>query len=239
MGHEPDDGVGCRRSSLQSLKDARAEDDAFAVVISDVNMPEMDGIDFAGQIVERQLLTAEAVIMLTSGTRPEDISRLREFGVHRHLLKPAKQSELFDAIVGARRGLGLADPGAAAPTVDGSQDSRPLNVLLAEDNAVNQKLALGILGKLGHPVVVANDGQEALERINDSGPFDVVLMDVQMPEMDGLTATRELRKQERGTGRPPARDCNDRARDEGRPRTLPGCRYGRLFVQAHPHPGHC
>ncbi len=186
--------------ALQALADANEEDDAFKVLISDVNMPDVDGLTLAKEIVDQSLLAAASVIMLTSGARPGDASDLQSIGVTQHLLKPAKQSELYDAVVSSLSAIGVT---AAAPRVSEGVPDRPgsvapLKILLAEDNIVNQKLALGILEKLGHEVVIANNGNEALQEIGRH-VFDLVLMDVQMPEMDGLEATRELRQRESAT----------------------------------------
>ncbi len=183
--------------ALQALADAREEDDAFKVIISDVNMPDIDGLMLAKAIVDKSLLDPASVIMLTSGARPNDAADLRSLGITQHLLKPVKQSEMYDAVVSSLSASGIA---SATPQVtrESSTTNRSLSellILLAEDNIVNQKLALGILEKLGHRVTVANNGEEALEKLAQSN-FDLVLMDVQMPGMDGLAATRELRRRE-------------------------------------------
>lgn len=175
----------------------------YQLLISDVNMPDVDGLMLARQITERGLLNPAKIVLLTSGARPDDAVRLRELGVQHHLLKPVKQSELFDAM------LMSLDEGSTARADDSSSPAQRLQpsgrsyeVLLAEDNAVNQKLAIGILTGLGHRVTVANNGQEALDLLSQSEKtFDLILMDVQMPEMDGLTATREIRKREANTSR--------------------------------------
>lgn len=184
--------------ALQALVDAEDEDDSFQLVISDVNMPEMDGLMLAKAIVEKSLLNPTGVIMLTSGARPTDSSELRSLGVELHLLKPAKQSEVYNAVVQSLSALGSPMQKEVVSEAKPHQVPRAsdeLRILLAEDNVVNQKLAIGILTKLGHQVTVADNGKEALQLIEDS-EFDLVLMDVQMPEMDGLEATRELRRRE-------------------------------------------
>ncbi len=186
-------------AAMTALTDAAEEGDAFQLIISDVNMPGMDGLALAKSITEKALLNPANVIMLTSGARPDDSKNLRSLGISLHLLKPAKQSELYDAVVSSlsTAGINNSQPVAAVGT---SPFQRQLNVLLAEDNLVNQKLAIGILDKLGHKVTVANTGIETLALL-DRDNFDVVLMDVQMPEMDGLEATRELRRRESGSGK--------------------------------------
>ncbi len=183
--------------ALRALSDAREEGDAFDLLISDVNMPEMDGLALARTVVQEHLLVPSSVIMLTSGARPGDATELRSLGITRQLIKPAKQSEVYDALVGALNTAGhihvLPDAFQAAPI-----DNTPLpslQILLAEDNVVNQKLALGILEKMGHDVTVVVNGEEAL-KVLPHRSFDLVLMDLQMPVMDGLTATREIRRRE-------------------------------------------
>ena len=187
--------------ALQVLEDARDEGDPIRIVISDVNMPDIDGIQLARDILSRDLLPGSSVVMLTSGARPDDANQLREIGVQSHLMKPIKQSELFGAMVMSLDEQAVIATGAIESKEDTTKRAaaRQLHILLAEDNTVNQKLALGILGSLGHDVVVANNGLEAIAAVaRDS--FDLVLMDVQMPEMDGLTATRQIRDEERARG---------------------------------------
>ena len=186
--------------ALQTLADAEEEDDSFQLVISDVNMPDMDGLMLAQAIIEKSLMNPASVIMLTSGARPNDAANLQSLGITLHLLKPAKQSEVYDAVVSSLNLTGAAnEPDPVVKSGSTSPSLSELRILLAEDNLVNQKLAMGILAKLGHRVTVANNGKEALEKIDES-VFDIVLMDVQMPEMDGLAATRELRRREASSG---------------------------------------
>ncbi len=188
-------------AALQAISDAADEQDEFRLVISDVNMPDMDGLMLARKIVEKSLLSPDSVIMLTSGARPSDSTDLQSIGIRLHLLKPAKQSEIYDAIVSSLS----AQPGQIS-SLESVVESKPpepersLHILLAEDNLVNQKLAIGILGKLGHHTTVAVNGLEALEQLEKKHRFDLVLMDVQMPKMDGLEATREIRRREAVSG---------------------------------------
>ncbi len=187
--------------ALQLLQDARDEADPVRLVISDVNMPDVNGIQFVAQIVGRKLADSSGIVMLTSGARPEDANELRKLGVQNHLMKPVKQSELFSSLISSLCDGGLLNnspPGAAEPAEE-PEPVRRLNILLAEDNSVNQKLALGILGNLGHNVTVANNGAEAVA-ISARDPFDLILMDVQMPVMDGLKATGEIRRREIQSG---------------------------------------
>jgi len=190
-------------TAIRALVDARDKEDAFQVVISDVNMPGMDGLGLVEAIREQSLLPPQQIIMLTSGARPQDALDLESLGVQTHLLKPAKQSEIYNAVVSCLS----ADPHpSASHSLDHrSNDSPPtparrLRILLAEDNQVNQKLAVGVLEKLGHQVAIAADGSSTLDQL-EQNDFDLVLMDVQMPKMDGLAATRKIRQTEEGTDR--------------------------------------
>ena len=216
--------------ALQALVDAKEEGDSFKVLISDVNMPDIDGLMLAKAVIEQDLLAAASVIMLTSGARPDDATELQALGITQHLLKPAKQSELYDAVVSSLNATGkpTASPQVSLDAVGKSKSSSELQILLVEDNLVNQKLALGILENLGHQVIVANNGKEALEKL-DQHRFDLVLMDVQMPEMDGLAATRELRRREAHTETHVP--VVAMTRNQGGPGAVPSRRNGRLLVQ--------
>ena len=187
------------REALQVLHAAQAVGAPFGLVLTDINMPEMDGFQLAAQMQQDDQLRRTTIIALTSGSRTGDVARCEALGIAAHLMKPVKQSELFDAIVQALDVTAVDDeplePVAARPTCR----LRPLRILLAEDSLFNQKLAIGVLERQGHQVVVANHGQEALAAVQRQ-PFDVVLMDVQMPELDGLEATAAIRARERQTG---------------------------------------
>src|SRR5262249_18696727 len=146
------------------------------------------------------------IMMLSSSDRPGDPERCRQLGLARYLTKPVKQSDLLEAILAA---LATRDGGlpkepavvAPAPPPPGPAGTPPgARRPLAEDNLVNQKLAVRLLAKQGHAVVVAGTGREAVALLEQQA-FDVVLMDVQMPEMDGLEAAAHIRAREKGTGR--------------------------------------
>ena len=172
----------------------------YRLVVTDANMPEMDGFQLAEQIKGDEQLGSTIIMMLTSGDRPGDISRCEALGVAAYLLKPVKQSELFDAIVMALGIMSPEDAAAAGLAIAQPAELPPLNVLLAEDSLVNQKLAVGLLEKYGHSVVVANDGREAIAAM-EAQEFDLVLMDIQMPEMDGFEATAVIRGKEKHSKR--------------------------------------
>jgi two-component system sensor histidine kinase/response regulator len=185
-------------SALAELTRAADAGEPYPLVLLDAMMPGMDGFTLAEHIRRAPALAGTTLLMLASGARPEEAARARALGIAVYLLKPVKLSELLDAILtGLHPAAAAAAPAApaAAPA-----PARQLRVLLAEDNPVNQKLAVTLLQKQGHAVTVAGNGKEALAAL-ERDPFDVVLMDVQMPEMDGFQATAVLRERERQTGR--------------------------------------
>jgi PAS domain S-box-containing protein len=193
-------------AALEVLDRARRKGEVFALVLLDAQMPDMDGFDLAERINGHGGLVGATVMMLTSGGQPGDIARCRALGIAAYLLKPIKQSDLFDSLVTVLDHSSWAEEKPEeAPTSTGEGAGRCLRILLAEDNPVNQKLALRLLQKRGHQVVVAGNGKEALAAL-EKQPFDVVLMDVQMPEMGGFEATAAIRQKEHqdrsGTPRP-------------------------------------
>ncbi len=192
--------VADAHDALQTLRDRHGRPDAFRLAVLDVNMPDVDGFTLTEWIRNDAQLADTAVIMLTSGGRMGDRKKRKKLGVAAHLMKPVKQSELFDAIITVLGVTEVADE-QAAPTTEQDEmpSSTPLRILLAEDNLVNQRLAIGVLGSKGHQVSVAGNGKEAIEMLA-TGEYDLVLMDVQMPEMDGLEATKQIRAEEAETG---------------------------------------
>jgi CheY-like chemotaxis protein len=137
-------------------------------------------------------------MMLTSADKSDDQSRCQELSISAYLIKPVKQSELLDAIVQAAGTTTSLAGSAVAPAASARKTTRSKSILLAEDSLINQKLATGLLERWGHRVTVANNGNEAVQK-SGSLPFDLILMDVQMPELDGLDATRQIRAREAGT----------------------------------------
>jgi len=170
-------------------------------VLLDAKMPAMDGFRVAEEIHLRPELAGSAIMMLSSAGQSGAMARCRSIGIGEYLAKPIKQSELLDAILRAVGKDALTHPMRFEhhdiPVASGAAR---LNILLAEDNAINQRLAARLLEKRGHRVSVAANGVEALAAIRDRG-FDVVLMDVQMPEMDGFETTAAIRSLEAPLGR--------------------------------------
>jgi two-component system, sensor histidine kinase and response regulator len=191
--------------ALGALRRA-AKGSPFALVLTDAHMPGMDGFELAHQIRNAPDLTGAVVMMLTSNERAEDIQRCRELGISVYLTKPVRRAELRSAIHAAlarHSAVRPHDPGSdlAALSSGLSEPHAAMRILLAEDNVVNQRVVLRILEKAGHSVVLAQNGIEAVERFNRE-KFDLVLMDVQMPEMSGFEATAKIRETERA-GRTP------------------------------------
>lgn len=187
-------------SAVAAMKRAFAVGDQFPLVLIDVYMPEVDGFALAEQIKRDPDLSTATIMMLSSADRAGDTARCRELGVACYLRKPITQSDLFDAILIALGAAPQEKLGAIRSTrADSWVGQRPLRILLAEDNEVNQELAVKILQKRGNIVVVASDGQEALAAL-ESESFDLILMDIQMPVMDGFTTTMAIREREKRLG---------------------------------------
>jgi len=184
----------CGSEALGVFKEAQQQRQPFDLVVLDGQMPGMDGFDVAAGIREMADGNPPAMIMLTSAATSGDVGRCRELGISTRLLKPAKQSDLFDAIATA-----LGAPGRHDDSCGPLRRHLGLRVLLSEDNAVNQKVATGMLEKAGCVVTVASNGSEAVG-LWKPGKFDVVLMDVQMPEVDGFEATAAIRECEADLG---------------------------------------
>jgi len=181
------------RAALAALEQARAAGRTFHLVLLDARMPDLDGFAVAERIRQEPALAGVTVMLLTSDVMSGDLARCRTLGVARHLVKPFTPSELLDAVLLAL-GQSIETAAAALPAAR-EASTRRLHVLVAEDNAVNQRVIVRLLEKMGHIPIVAYNGQEAVDTY-ESRPFDVVLMDVQMPVMDGLTATKTIRDSE-------------------------------------------
>ena len=186
--------------ALQQLRVMEAEDNLPKIVLSDMNMPHMDGLMLAERVRQSYSHDTIIFILLTSGFMPDDRKRVKDLEIAAVLLKPVKQSELLDTLL-----LALMDRGESIEQI--VQDSaepnlrspQSLSVLLAEDGLANQKLAVGLLERWGHRVTIAPNGLDAIKAW-ENDPFDLILMDLQMPEMDGITATKIIRQREQVSG---------------------------------------
>jgi two-component system sensor histidine kinase/response regulator len=164
------------------------------LVISDVHMPEMDGFQLIEALRDEESIRDLTVILLTSGARHGDIARCKELGVSSYLIKPAKQSELLAAILtSGQEGATLSGDDQTPVAEDLSLPK--MKILLAEDGVANQKVAVGLLGTWGHDVTVASNGEETI-KCWQADTFDAILMDIQMPLLNGLDATRQIRELE-------------------------------------------
>ena len=190
-------------AALKMLLKASSTGTPYRLMLLDINMPSMDGFQLAELIREERQWDDLVIIILTSSGMRGDSTHCRNLGIAAYLIKPVKQSALLDAIMTV---LGSVEPSETPmPLITRhmlKDDALTARILLAEDNPVNQKIAFNMLTKRGHDVVVAGNGKEALELLYDKDglPFDIILMDVQMPEMDGLEATAAIRDRERKTG---------------------------------------
>ena len=199
---------GMRPSSVDSADAAREALDRarelgipYPLVISDVHMPDTDGFSFAAAVLGNPDSNGLRVILLTSANRNGDAARCRELGVHAYLTKPVRRADLLTTlltVLGDR--ASQDDPSRLVFPPALLQNYRGLRVLLAEDNLVNQKVASRLIEKLGHSVVIAGTGLEAIDAL-EKAEFDLVFMDVQMPDMDGLEATEKIRAKEAASGK--------------------------------------
>ena len=185
-------------AALDTLSAAASAGTPFAIVLLDANMPGLDGFGVAERMAKRPDLAGATVMMLTSSGRDGDAARCAKLGIAAYLTKPIQAAELHDAICVALNRKTQAH-GDRPVTPVAARAAVPLCVLLAEDNVVNQQVAVGLLTKRGHQVTVANDGVEALAAL-ERGRFDIILMDLQMPKMGGLEVTKMIRERERASG---------------------------------------
>ncbi len=192
-------------AALAELSAAGQSNQPYRLIVTDMHMPGMDGLDFVGRIRENPGLTFAKIVMLTSGSRTGDHERCKSLGISEFLSKPIRLTELRGSLLRVLDSGGNVPPHASAQTLvsnDSSQNAargNSLRILLAEDNAVNRLVATRLLQKRNHQVVSAKNGLEALDAINRDR-FDLVFMDVQMPEMDGMEATAAIRTREKLTG---------------------------------------
>jgi two-component system sensor histidine kinase/response regulator len=185
-------------AALTALRQAQEAGDSFRLVLTDCHMPNTDGFILAERIKEDPQFAGASILMLSSAGQRGDAARCRQIGISGYLTKPISQPELRQAIEGALASREEHRP-ALVTRHSLRENRRRLRVLVAEDNAVNQRVAARILERAGHSVVIANNGREALAALENEG-IDLILMDVQMPEMDGVEATTVLREREKLTG---------------------------------------
>jgi PAS domain S-box-containing protein len=188
--------------ALDELSAAEKANDAYGLILTDMHMPRMDGFGLVGHLKDRVKSSTATIMMLTSGGQRGDTARCEELGIAAYLIKPVRQTELREAVI---RVLHAKQEQWPVPLItrysllDRGDSFRSLRILLAEDNRVNQKIATRLLEKRGHQVVLAENGDQALAALAQR-TFDLVLMDVHMPDMDGIQATMAIREKEKSTG---------------------------------------
>lgn len=199
--------VSCASTAIERLRQAAEEGDPFRIAIIDMEMPEIDGLMLGRSIKDETALADTSLLMMNSIGRRPDNEKLRRSGFFSFLVKPVRQSELYNTVsevlfsrdIDPCNAESLQEKLAAgsvtlSEAVDSEKNDSPVRILLAEDSAVNQLVVTGILSKLGYVVDPVFNGQEALARLREFA-YDLVIMDIQMPEMDGLEATRIIRDQ--------------------------------------------
>jgi PAS domain S-box-containing protein len=210
-------------AAMDALWHAVASRQPYALILLDARMPDTDGLSLAAKIRDRAELAGTRIILLTSGDRPNDVKRLRELRVEAQLLKPVPQEELLatihDVMTRPAGAFGRVEPASIQVVSEAAQVSGlPLRVLVAEDNPFNSQLLQQLLASRGHAVRVAQDGRAALDYAK-SGAFDLLLLDLHMPELDGFQVIVALREHERTTGSHlPVIALTARARAEDRSR---------------------
>jgi signal transduction histidine kinase/CheY-like chemotaxis protein len=199
-GMRPETAAGAR-DALSLIRARTDRGNPFDILLTDLHMPEMDGFGLVEEL-RRASTATRPILMLTSGERQGDRARSRELGIAAYLTKPVRRCELRAAVCAAIAEGHRPAPKAPAqaPTRRGiPAGGRSLHILLAEDNEINQLVACGILEQSGHTVEVAQNGAEVMPLLS-AHSFDIVLMDIQMPEMDGFQATAAIREMEKQTG---------------------------------------
>jgi PAS domain S-box-containing protein len=186
-------------AALDILRHAASIGEPFSLALVDGHMPDMDGFMLSAEIRNDPQLRDCAVVMLTSGAQAGSASRNRELGLAACLAKPVRHADLLKTLTNVLGGATPAQSKDGAPAESMAAPRRKLRILLAEDNPINQNLSVRLLAKLGHEVIVAGDGKSALAVLARQS-FDLILMDLQMPEMDGLEATGVIRSQETARG---------------------------------------
>ncbi len=193
--------AGSGQECLEAMAEAETAHQTFPLILLDSKMPGMDGFETAAKIKDRFAHMQQTLMMLTSEESSRDISRAREIGIAIYLVKPVKRKDLKEAI---QRALGKTGP----PVEEGVEEQkeeevpgiRPLNILLVEDAKENQIVVKAYLRKMPHTIDIGENGRVGVDKFV-SGRYDLVLMDMRMPVMDGYAATREIRKWEMENGK--------------------------------------
>jgi signal transduction histidine kinase/CheY-like chemotaxis protein len=212
--------AGSGPEGIRLLEEAVRGGAPFQLLLLDGHMPDMDGFAVAERIKKNPALAGLTIMMITSDNVSGDAARCRELGIGTYLIKPVSQSDLHDALVDALA-AGKTGPAPAPTDKAGPAPVRPAagEILLAEDNDINRKLAITLLERQGWRVFAVHDGDQAVKAV-ERGGFDLVLMDVQMPVMDGLEATRRIRALPAPAGRIPVIGLTAHAMKEDRDRCL-------------------
>lgn len=185
---------------IDLLTEAKENGETIPIVLMDITQPDDDGYDLVARIKGNDDVSDTLIVVLTSSGMRGDAAECRDLGVSAYLSKPVEEEELLNVLssVAGNPDIGIEnDILVTRHTI--REEKKNLRFLLAEDNLVNQKLAVRLLEKLGHSVSIANDGREVLRKMEEKS-FDVILMDIQMPEMDGLETTLEIRGKEKDSG---------------------------------------
>jgi len=196
--------VSCGNDVLKAMEDAYTENNPYHIVIVDAQLAEFDGFEISRRIKESPRFKNVKIIMLTSIGHVGDAARAMEVGISAYLLKPLKRSDLYDAIVNLQKPSQI--PGSTpkpslitAHSIREERNRQKPMILLADDNTQNRNLFTAMLKKAGYKVISVEDGSKVLE-IYEQHPFDLILMDVKMPVLDGLQTTRIIRQKEKNTG---------------------------------------
>jgi signal transduction histidine kinase/CheY-like chemotaxis protein len=199
--HMKPTAVASGRAALATLEQARKIAVPWPLVLLDANMPEIDGFTVAERIQQEPGLARTVIMLLSPARQRGEVTRCQALGVATTLVKPIKSAELLRALLTASRASVQTTPSTPHPSQDPGH--QPQRILVAEDNPVNQKLVTRLLEKQGYQVVIAANGREAVLAVEQKGPFAAVLMDCQMPELDGFAATRIIREKEQLAGSNP------------------------------------